>query len=53
LIDQDNTPRAQEFIDIISKNKTFQWRHGSPEMKDDRICSATALRASLVIQPGE
>ena len=28
LVNQDNTPRAQEFIDIISKNKTFAWRGG-------------------------
>src|SRR6478752_2582630 len=28
LVDQDNTPRAQEFVDIISKNKTFAWRRG-------------------------
>ena len=26
LINRDNTPRSQEFIDIISKNKTFRWR---------------------------
>jgi len=24
LVDQDNTPRAQQFIEIISKNKTFR-----------------------------
>src|SRR5213079_3494903 len=34
LIDQDNTPRAQEFIDIISKNKTFAWRRGSGGVTD-------------------
>src|SRR5947208_6889165 len=34
LVDQDSTPRAQEFVDIISKNKTFAWRRGSPEAKD-------------------
>src|SRR5207245_4956054 len=33
LIDQDNTPRAQEFIEIISKHKTYQWPHGWPETK--------------------
>ena len=27
LVDRDNTPRAQEFVDIVSKNKTFQWRY--------------------------
>src|SRR6201984_772335 len=35
LVDRDNTPRAQEFVDIISKNKTFQWRRGSPATKNE------------------
>ena len=35
LVDRDNTPRAQEFIDIISKNKTFQWKRGSPDASDE------------------
>ena len=52
LIDQDNTPRAQEFIDIISKNKTFQWRHGSPEMKDESNLLGHGVRAALVIPAG-
>jgi ABC-2 type transport system permease protein len=52
LIDQDNTPRAQEFIDIISKNKTFQWRHGSSEMKDESNLLGHGVRAALVIPAG-
>jgi len=52
LIDQDNTPRAQEFIDIISKNKTFQWRHGSPETKDESNLLGHGVRAALVIPAG-
>ena len=52
LIDQDNTPRAQEFIDVISKNKTFQWRHGLPDMKDESNLLGHGVRAALVIPAG-
>ena len=52
LIDQDDTPRAQEFIDIISKNKTFQWRHGLPDMKDESNLLGHGVRAALVIPAG-
>ena len=52
LIDQDNTPRSQEFSDIISKNKTFQWRHGSSEIKNESDLLGYGVRASLVIPVG-
>ena len=52
LIDQDNTPRSQEFIDIISKNKTFQWRRGSPEIKNESDLLGHGVKASLVIPAG-
>ena len=52
LIDRDNTPRAQEFIDIISKNKTFQWRRGSPEIKNESDLLGHGVKASLVIPAG-
>ncbi|MFZ0917021.1 MAG: ABC transporter permease [Candidatus Udaeobacter sp.] len=52
LIDQDNTPRSQEFIDIISKNKTFQWHRGSPEIKNESDLLDYGVKASLVIPAG-
>jgi ABC transporter DrrB family efflux protein len=52
LIDRDNTPRAQEFIDIISKNKTFQWRRGSPEIKNEADLLGHGVKATLVIPAG-
>jgi ABC-2 type transport system permease protein len=52
LIDRDNTPRAQEFIDIISKNKTFQWRRGSPEIKNESDLLGQGVKATLVIPTG-
>src|SRR5262249_59280868 len=32
LINHDNTPRSQEFVDIIFKNKAFRWRYGSSDI---------------------
>ena len=52
LIDRDNTPRAQEFIDIISKNKTFQWRRGSPDIKNESDLLGHVVKATLVIPAG-
>src|ERR1043166_299848 len=52
MIDRDNTPRAQEFIDIISKNKTFQWHGGSADTKNESDLLAHGVRAALVIPKG-
>jgi ABC-2 type transport system permease protein len=52
LIDRDNTPRAQEFIDIISKNKTFQWKRGSPATKNPSDLLGHEVQAALVIPEG-
>jgi len=51
LIDRDNTPRAQEFIDIISKNKTFQWERGSPDANELDLLGH-GVKATLVIPAG-
>ena len=52
LINSDNTPRAQEFVDIISKNKTFQWRYGSPDTKNEPDLLAEGVQAALIIPAG-
>ena len=52
LIDRDNTPRAQEFIDIISKNKTFQWKRGSPDPSSESDLLGHGVKATLVIPTG-
>ena len=52
LVNRDNTPRSQEFIDIISKNKTFRWRYGSPEIQNESDLIAYHVRATLVIPQG-
>ncbi|HEY7000929.1 MAG TPA: ABC transporter permease [Candidatus Udaeobacter sp.] len=52
LINRDNTPRAQEFIDIISKNKTFQWRYGSSDTKNEPDLLGERVQAALIIPAG-
>jgi ABC-type multidrug transport system permease subunit len=52
LINRDNTPRAQEFVDIISKNKTFQWRYGSPDTKNEPDLLREGVQAALIIPAG-
>src|SRR5882762_9059305 len=52
MIDRDNTPRAQEFIEIISKNKTFQWRMGTPDTRNESDLLGHGVQAVLVIPAG-
>ena len=52
LIDQDRTPRAQEFIDTIWKNKTFHWRRGSPDIRNVADLLGQGVQAALVIPKG-
>lgn len=49
LIDKDNTPRSQEFIDIILKNKTFDWKRGSPDTKNPSDLVGHRVLAALVV----
>ena len=52
LIDRDNTARTQEFVDIISKNKTFQWRYGSPGITNEQDLLRQGVEAALIIPAG-
>jgi ABC-2 type transport system permease protein len=52
LIDRDNTPLTQQFIDIIWKNKTFRWRRGSPDIKNESDLIGHGVQATLVIPKG-
>ena len=52
LIDNDNTPRSQEFVDIILKNKTFIWKRGSPETKNPSDLIGHRVLASLIVPAG-
>ena len=52
LIDRDDTPRTARFIDIISKDKTFQWKRRAPGFNRDSDLLANGVKASLVIPSG-
>jgi ABC-2 type transport system permease protein len=52
LIDNDNTPRSQEFGDTIWKNKTFDWQRGSPDTKNPSDLLGHGVQAALVIPAG-
>jgi ABC-2 type transport system permease protein len=52
LINRDDTPRAARFIDIISKDKTFQWKRPGPGFNRDSDLLANGVKASLVIPAG-
>jgi ABC-2 type transport system permease protein len=52
LIDNDNTPRSQEFVDIIWKNKTFDLQRGSSDTKNPSDLLSHAVQAALVIPAG-
>jgi ABC-2 type transport system permease protein len=52
LINRDQTPRAQQFVDIISKNKTFQWRYGSSDPKNESDLLGEGVQAALIVPAG-
>lgn len=51
LINRDNNPRTQEFVDIVTKNKTFKWQTGSPDITDEADLLRHRVLISLVIPP--
>jgi ABC-type multidrug transport system permease subunit len=52
LIDRDHTSRTQRFIDIVEKNKTFQWEKLPAEVKDESDLLKHHVWASLVLPVG-
>jgi ABC-type multidrug transport system permease subunit len=52
LIDRDNTPRTERFINIISKDKTFRWKRAAPEFNRESDLLLNGVKASLVIPAG-
>jgi ABC-2 type transport system permease protein len=52
LVNRDETPRTQRFIDIVVKNKTFQWRKQSPNAADESDLLGHGVWAALVIPQG-
>jgi len=52
LIDRDNTPRTERFINIISKDKTFRWKRAGPDFNRESDLLLNGVKASLVIPAG-
>lgn len=52
LINRDNTPRTERFIDIILKDKTFRWKRPAPDFNDEQDLLANGVKASLIIPVG-
>ncbi|MDQ2919540.1 MAG: ABC transporter permease, partial [Verrucomicrobiota bacterium] len=52
LVNADNTPRAQRFIDKITTNKTFHWRMQAPGGGVNRDLLRQGVQATLVIPAG-
>lgn len=52
LINADNTPRTQRFIDLALTNKTFQWRQQPPTPGGETNLLGHGVRAALVIPAG-
>lgn len=52
LIDRDGTPRAQRFIDLVLKNKTFHWRTQPATVTGEEDLLGHHVQAALVIPPG-
>jgi ABC transporter DrrB family efflux protein len=52
LVDRDNSPRSQEFINLLLTKKTFQWRRASPDIRDESDLLGHHVKAALVIPKG-
>jgi ABC-type multidrug transport system permease subunit len=52
LVNADNTPRAQRFVDKVLQNKTFKWRVQPPEHGVNRDLLRQGVQATLVIPQG-
>ena len=52
LIDHDHTPRTARLIEIISKDKTFQWSMRAPDFQGEADLIGQGVKASLVIPVG-
>jgi ABC-2 type transport system permease protein len=52
LINRDDTPRTQRFIDIVLKNKTFRWKQAKPETTDESDLLGHGVQAVLLVPAG-
>ncbi|MDP9253908.1 MAG: ABC transporter permease [Verrucomicrobiota bacterium] len=52
LVNADQTPRTQRFIDLALTNKTFHWRQQSPQAGGEADLLGHGVQAALVIPAG-
>src|SRR5204863_7189356 len=52
LVNRDGTPRADRFVELISKNKTFQWQTQPPTVVGEEDLLGHHVQAALIIPPG-
>jgi ABC-2 type transport system permease protein len=52
LVNADDTPRTQRFIDLALTNKTFQWQQQSPQTGGETDLLGHDVQATLVIPRG-
>jgi ABC-type multidrug transport system permease subunit len=52
IVDRDQTPRTHRFMDIVMKNKTFQWQKKSPSITNEANLLENGVQAALVIPQG-
>lgn len=52
LINADQTPRTQRFIDLALTNKTFQWRQEAPQAHGQTDLLRHHVQAALIIPQG-
>src|SRR2546426_6443000 len=52
LINADQTPRTQRFIDLALTNRTFYWRQQSPQAGRAADLLGQGVQAALVIPAG-
>ena len=52
LINQDATPRAERFVELLRTNDTFAWREQAPAQGNDDDLLRQGVRAALVIPSG-
>jgi len=52
LVNRDGTPRAERFVDLVLKSKTFSWRTQPPAATGEEDLLGHGVQAALIIPPG-
>jgi len=52
LVNRDTSPRAEQFVDLVLKDKTFGWRRQSPTFSGEEKLLENGVQATLVIPAG-